>query len=346
MAYNDDLERKYQRLIADLLLSAPDNWTEYDPDALSHLQDQAFSGLYCAGMIERREKFRINMFGYSESALVTTVATGERGFIQAIGPVLEELQKRGISQCGQQPIVGKDGKITFHLPRISNPQWRLTSTGVQARSDLQNGHSSWVFEFVFRCGFFDGRPRLMPDGKVSQRLRVDGNGRLEQLEWVPAEWVPAKADLSGVKITNWEEGAEAIAAAVYVPMKSHELHPPPPTVPPPAVVSENNPSLALLRVFTNGIADDRFKKAAQLLGDNKLTVNEKLTKIDALISFPSTSSAEELGEMLGVTKQAVLKTDWWIQNRKGEKESEVGRRREGHRKRAKSYEAPGQDDDE
>jgi hypothetical protein len=83
-----------------------------------------------------------------------------------------------------------------------------------------------------------------------------------------------------------------------------------------------------------------------LLSDARLTANEKLTKIDALIPFPATASAEQLGEMLGVTKQAVLKTDWWIQNRKGEKDSEVGRRRDGHRKRAKSYEAPGQDDDE
>jgi hypothetical protein len=103
-------------------------------------------------------------------------------------------------------------------------------------------------------------------------------------------------------------------------------------------------SLVLMRVFTNGITDDRIKKAARLLSDAKLTANEKLTEIDALIRFPATASAEQLGEMLGVTKQAVLKTDWWMQNRKGEKESEVGRRREGHRKRAKSYESPGQND--
>lgn len=128
-----------------------------------------------------------------------------------------------------------------------------------------------------------------------------------------------------------------------------------PSDPAPAVVQAeattaaapgSNASLALMRVFTNGIADDRIEKATRLLGDNKLTVNEKLTKIDALIPFPATSSAEQLGDMLGVTKQAVLKTDWWIQNRKGEKDSEVGRRREGHRKRVKYYEAPGQDDDE
>ena len=113
-----------------------------------------------------------------------------------------------------------------------------------------------------------------------------------------------------------------------------------------AAATGSNASLALMRVFTNGIADDRIEKATRLLADDKLTVNEKLTKIDALIPFPATASAEQLGEMLGVTKQAVLKTDWWIQNRKGEKESEVGRRRDGHRKRAKSYEAPSQDGDE
>jgi hypothetical protein len=104
--------------------------------------------------------------------------------------------------------------------------------------------------------------------------------------------------------------------------------------------------LALIRVFTNGIADDRIEKATRLLADDKLTANEKLTKIDALIRFPATASAEQLGEMLGVTKQAVWKTDWWIQNRKGEKESEVGRRREGHRKRAKTYEPPGHHDED
>jgi hypothetical protein len=114
----------------------------------------------------------------------------------------------------------------------------------------------------------------------------------------------------------------------------------------PLAATENNATLALMRIFTNGIADDRIKRATQLLADNDLTVNEKLTKIDALIPFPATASAEQLGGMLGVSKQAILKTDWWIQNRRGEKENEVGRRREGHRKRAKTYEGPGQGDDE
>jgi hypothetical protein len=108
----------------------------------------------------------------------------------------------------------------------------------------------------------------------------------------------------------------------------------------------DNSSLVLLRVFTDGISDDRIEKATPLLADDKLTANDKLTKIDALIPLPPTASAEQLGEMLGVTKQAVLKTDWWMRNRKGENESEVGLRRERHRERAKACEAPGQDDDE
>lgn len=99
-------------------------------------------------------------------------------------------------------------------------------------------------------------------------------------------------------------------------------------------------SHALLRIYTNGIADERFETAVLLLSNSDLTANEKLIKIDALIPFPPTASAEQLAEMLGVTKQAVLKTEWWLQNRKGEKESEVGRRREGHRNRASNYETP------
>jgi hypothetical protein len=44
--------------------------------------------------------------------------------------------------------------------------------------------------------------------------------------------------------------------------------------------------------------------------------------------------------MLGVTKQAVQNTEWWKENRKGEKSNEVGRRHEAHRKRAKLIEPP------
>jgi len=113
---------------------------------------------------------------------------------------------------------------------------------------------------------------------------------------------------------------------------------------PPAPEPSDSASILLLRLFTNGIVDDRIVRARRVLADDKLTANEKLTKIDALIRIPATASAEQLGEMLGLTKQAVLKTNWWIENRKGEKDSEIGRRRAQHQRRAHECEEPKAED--
>ena len=101
----------------------------------------------------------------------------------------------------------------------------------------------------------------------------------------------------------------------------------------------------LLSVFTDGMSDDRITQAASVLKTTSLTVNEKLSQIDEIIPLPATASADQLGSLLGVTRQAVLKSDWWIQHRKGEKASEVGRRREVHRRRAQQYD-PDQREDE
>jgi hypothetical protein len=104
--------------------------------------------------------------------------------------------------------------------------------------------------------------------------------------------------------------------------------------------------LQLLNVFTNGLAEERAERAARLLRDETLTANDKLTRIDELLPFPPTASAEQLGELLGVTKQAVLKTVWWELNRKGERENEVGRRRTVHQQRGECYEQSGDEGDE
>lgn len=83
-----------------------------------------------------------------------------------------------------------------------------------------------------------------------------------------------------------------------------------------------------------------------MLADDKLTANEKLTKIDGLMPFPPTASAEQLGNMLGVRKQAVMKTAWWRKNRRGESDEEIERRHSQHRERGKRYEAPGSVDNQ
>jgi hypothetical protein len=115
------------------------------------------------------------------------------------------------------------------------------------------------------------------------------------------------------------------------------------------------PSLALLRVFTSGIVDERIRQATQTLVDDTLTANEKLTRIDELIHFPPTASAEQLGKMLGVSKPAVLKTAWWRKNRRGETQEEIDRRFDKHeerrgtpidRRRVNRKEAPSEDGDD
>ena len=114
----------------------------------------------------------------------------------------------------------------------------------------------------------------------------------------------------------------------------------------PASKPDGFPALSPLKVFSNGVSDDRLLKASAPLADDKLGANEKLTRIDAPIPFPPTASSEDLGAMLGVTKQAIGKTDWWDQNRKGEKEVEIGRRRSKLKGRSADQESPRTNEDD
>lgn len=89
----------------------------------------------------------------------------------------------------------------------------------------------------------------------------------------------------------------------------------------------------VLRLFTNGVVDRRVERAARVL-DSDLTTGEKLAKFDALLPIPPTASGEQLGALLGVTKQAVYRTEWWLEHRKGERGNEIGRRLNIHRDRS------------
>jgi len=103
--------------------------------------------------------------------------------------------------------------------------------------------------------------------------------------------------------------------------------------------SDSEAAVRLLSVFTNRLTDERFKEAAIVLQNDGLTAHEKLTKIDKLMPFPPTASAEDLGQLVDVSKQAVLKTKWWIENRKGEKDNLIGRRHDKHHELAKQHES-------
>jgi hypothetical protein len=105
---------------------------------------------------------------------------------------------------------------------------------------------------------------------------------------------------------------------------------------PGRATSTNIPMIALLTVFTNNVAAERFEEAGEVIA-SKRSANDRLNKIDSLIPLPATASAKQLGEMLGVSKQSVLKTPWWKEHRRGEKANEIGRRRQRHQERANTF---------
>jgi hypothetical protein len=102
----------------------------------------------------------------------------------------------------------------------------------------------------------------------------------------------------------------------------------------------------LLSLYTSGVTDDRFRRAVDAVNDVTLTVNEKLVRLNRALTLPATASAEGLAKLLGVSKTAVIKTVWWKENRRGEKASEVGRRRRRHQQRAGESEPADRDDDD
>lgn len=141
--------------------------------------------------------------------------------------------------------------------------------------------------------------------------------------------------------------AELMQGIVPLAELLQPARPEPPALPLPQPLPDHALA-ALLSVYTNGVADERLRQAAQILTDDTLTAHEKLTKIDGLIRFPPTASAEQLGAMLGVSKQTVMKTAWWCKNRRGMTDDEIERCQARLTDRGRKYERPRaeEDDDE
>lgn len=111
----------------------------------------------------------------------------------------------------------------------------------------------------------------------------------------------------------------------------------PPPAPAASVVApvEKVQTLALLSVYTNGASDDRLARADTIVASSALNASEKLTQLDATLPIPPTASANDLAQMLGVSRQAVMKTPWWKQHRKGKANAVTERRRANHEERAR-----------
>jgi hypothetical protein len=196
--------------VAELLRRIPETWQAYKPDDLSETESQAVFLLTAAGMVERRERLRVQMANHPLAVEATMTFTGAYGGVEALERLTAALWndwKTAYEQWGQG-----DARETspFHCERGEPAEWRLTAEGVLARQDVggeplaQQG----VFDFVLRRGIFDGRPRPI-GGQVNRPGLVAGRGQLTR--WRKVEGGPVTA--ATVNIGNWAEGGEAFAKA-------------------------------------------------------------------------------------------------------------------------------------
>lgn len=205
--------------IGEILRKVPRTWTEFDITALSELQEKALYLLTSAGMIERRITLRFRIFGHPVAVEATITVTGEGGFAEAMEYVLSDMWNdwREVFESRHKSDA-KDAPGS-HCERIGKEQWRLTAAGIDAKNDLETGRQSTVINFVMKKGIFDGQPRFLPNGKVSQRLPVVGVGKLERMSRVSANTSPAE-----VNIANWEAGGKFFAAAFAEVLKAKESY--------------------------------------------------------------------------------------------------------------------------
>lgn len=194
--------------IAGLIRRIPDTWTDFDRDRLTETEERATFLLVAAAMVEKRMAFRIRFIGHPTAVHATVTATGEYGFAEAMEQVVAGAWQQWRADLEKRP---SSEKPAFLCERIGVDQWLLTHEGVLARGDIEAGDPATVCDFVLKRGFFDGKPRLLPGGRVSKREPVRGRGKGERLEFLPA----ASLDKQGpaVVVNNWSEGAAAIAAA-------------------------------------------------------------------------------------------------------------------------------------
>jgi hypothetical protein len=241
----------------------PDTWAEYDPAVLNEPRERALFLLVAAGMVERRSSFRLRMFGHPVAVEATFTVTGEYGGVEA----LERVAAGMWEQWGQAWQTRKEGPTkdapAFHCERIGREQWRLTADGIQARGSLET-EAAVVFDFVLKRGFFDGRPREMPNGRISQRLPVRGKGALEKLEMVKAD-APG-AGPAGVNITNWADGGKAFADAFAALFAAMQAKAAPPAPPAPALAPEPKPEADESADAGGPVEDPQDTRAARWAG--------------------------------------------------------------------------------
>jgi len=183
--------------VAKLLRQAPDSWADVPAE-----QD-ALAVLMAAGFVERRITFTVRLPGDEQAQRITIETTGEFGFAEAMEAVVQDWWARW-GQRWQELRREIGGPVKPIVTRESDA-WRLSEQGRLARADLERGQGRPI-DFALKRGFFDGKPRLLPDGRITRREPVWGYGRLVSIE-------NASSGSLAVSVSNWPAGAKAFAKA-------------------------------------------------------------------------------------------------------------------------------------
>lgn len=165
--------------VAEFLRLIPETWQAYRPDDLSETKTRALFLLTAAGMVERRERFRVTMGNHPVAVEATITFTGEYGGVEALEGMIARLWDDWRETWIAWKKSDTASAAATHCERLEPSEWRLTDQGVLARGDLAGGQSGSVFDFVLRRGIFDGNLYLIGSTLVGGG-HVRGRGALEQ----------------------------------------------------------------------------------------------------------------------------------------------------------------------
>jgi hypothetical protein len=135
---------------------------------------------------------------------------------------------------------------------------------------VADGHQSRVFDFALKRGFFNGEPRLMPDGQTFRHKGVRGKGVLVKMDKAKADAAPAT-----VNVGNWKEGGDAFAQAFG-----------------PSILKLFETMLAQARQIAASDAGDKGKKAAKV--ETRAWTQEDLDKAIAEYKAQRAAAYKEL----------------------------------------------------
>ena len=119
-----------------MLRRVPDGWTAFSPDDLSAQQTSSLAFLVVAEMVERCCRFRLRMLNQSLAVEATITATGEYGLVEALETLAASLWENWRGDFAAWYASDTRDSTPVHGELLEPQEWRLTTSGDQARCDL------------------------------------------------------------------------------------------------------------------------------------------------------------------------------------------------------------------